>query len=128
MVVSPRCTAKSQSLQNKGHGSGLRRHAPGLNAKARLAPGSFCSSSIIALGGKPIRTELLFVCMRLRRLGLDKGFAGFWGGLLLSRWVPLDASLQFGPQYSVATNASQQVVGLAGLERFGSDALHRSLA
>ena len=25
----PRCTDKSQSLQNKGHGSGLRRHALG---------------------------------------------------------------------------------------------------
>ncbi len=41
----PRCTDKSQSLQNKGHGSGLRRHAPGLNAKARLVPGSFFTLS-----------------------------------------------------------------------------------
>src|SRR5260370_28277342 len=79
MVVAPRCTAKSQSLQNKGHGSGLRRHAPGLNAKARLAPGSFCSNFIIALGGKLIRTELLFVCLELGGLGLDKGFCWVLG-------------------------------------------------
>ncbi len=47
--------------------------------------------------------------------------------LSLAGLVPLDPSSQFGPQYSVAINASQQVVGLAGLERYGSDALLRSV-
>jgi hypothetical protein len=70
----PRCTDKSQSLQNKGHGSGLRRHAPGLNAKAGLRRAFFCSVSIIAVGGKLLRTGMLFVCLELGGLGLDTGF------------------------------------------------------
>ena len=40
--------------------------------------------------------------------------------LSLADLVPLDPSSQLGPQYSVATNASQQVIGLAELERYGS--------
>src|SRR6266567_4276004 len=76
MVVSPGVLLSLKVFKTKGLPSDFDAD-PGLNAKARLVAGPFfCSVSIIASGGKLLRTELLFVCMRLRRLGLDKVFGG----------------------------------------------------
>ncbi len=71
--------------------------------KPGLSPGLFCSSSIIASGGELLRTELLFVCMRLRRLGLDTCFCWVFGGLQAktskskdNRWVVAPCGLHSG--------------------------------
>lgn len=48
--------------------------------------------------------------------------------LLISKLAALDTSAQFGPQYVVAHNSKGQLVGVAGLEVYGKDALLRSVA
>ena len=54
---------------------------------------------------------------QLRQATIEQLFPAFGGR---SGTAPLDPSLQFGPQYSVAINASQEVIGLAELERYSS--------
>ena len=42
--------------------------------------------------------------------------------------MELDAGAQFGPQYTVAFGENSQLVGAAGVELYGNDALLRSVA
>src|ERR1700730_12474301 len=48
--------------------------------------------------------------------------------LSASRLATLDSSSQFGPQYVVANDSEGRLVGVAGVEVYGSDALLRSVA
>ena len=48
--------------------------------------------------------------------------------LSTAKLAALDSVAQFGPQYVVAVYASSILVGVAGLEIYGSDALLRSVA
>lgn len=47
--------------------------------------------------------------------------------LITAGLVPLDPTAQFGPQYSVAVTADGVLVGVAGIERHGSNGLLRSV-
>ncbi len=44
------------------------------------------------------------------------------------RLVPIDETAQFGDQYAVAAATDGAIVGVAGYERYGADALLRSVA
>ncbi len=48
--------------------------------------------------------------------------------LAASKLAMLDSSSQFGPQYVVAHDSKDRLVGVAGLEIYGADALLRSVA